>query len=355
MGLRTRQNYLGRFEQNLGLGSVATDGGATHRGGVYFRWANPIAHPVPRTTTSVAAWSVEGRTGAALRADRALRRTFVQRSDPHAGFDVLWMATTDLGYLDRRLWDDAGTFEAGPWVATTITAGGALWRAAASLRGGVVYWNPRGGVVATNAYDFEGYVRGSAEASVRRPFVAGTRLGVRLYAGGYGGASPPVRQRRIALAGADPYATFVNPLLRSRGALLARPGFYYHAPGGPNLRGFADDVGGRWAVAVNVEVTRPLLSREQGPLRQVAVYGFADGGLVDSMAIPSSPAGRAATTLYDGGVGLATRQHVGDLEWSFRLELPVIVNRWDFARDPRLGGSQTRAAFRWQVSLEPSF
>ena len=355
VGLRTRQNYLGRFEQNLGLGSVATDGGATHRGGVYFRWANPIAHPVPRTTTSVAAWSVEGRTGAALRADRALRRTFVQRSDPHAGFDVLWMATTDLGYLDRRLWDDAGTFEAGPWVATTITAGGALWRAAASLRGGVVYWNPRGGVVATNAYDFEGYVRGSAEASVRRPFVAGTRLGVRLYAGGYEGASPPVRQRRIGLAGADPYATFVNPLLRSRGALLARPGFYYHAPGGPNLRGFADDVGGRWAVAVNVEVTRPLLSREQGPLRQVAVYGFADGGLVDSMAIPSSPAGRAATTLYDGGVGLATRQHVGELEWSFRLELPVIVNRWDFARDPRLGGSQTRAAFRWQVSLEPSF
>ena len=76
---------------------------------------------------------------------------------------------------------------------------------------------------------------------------------------------------------------------------------------------------------------------------------------MDSMAIPSSPAGRAATTLYDGGMGLATRQHVGDLEWSFRLELPVIVNRWDFARDPRLGGSQTRAAFRWQVSLEPSF
>src|SRR2546422_2205474 len=126
VGLRTRQNYLGRFEQNLGLGSVATDGGATHRGGVYFRWANPIAHPVPRTTTSVAAWSVEGRTGAALRADRALRRTFVQRSDPHAGFDVLWMATTDLGYLDRRLWDDAGTFEAGAPGAATDSRGGAL-------------------------------------------------------------------------------------------------------------------------------------------------------------------------------------------------------------------------------------
>jgi len=228
--------------------------------------------------------------------------------------------------------DDAGTFEAGPWVATAVVRDSAVWRAAASLRGGVVYWNPRAGVVATNAYDFEGYVRGGAEASVRRPLVLGTRLGLRLYAGGYLGQSPPVRQRRIAVAGADPYETFTNPLLRSRGALLARPGFYYHAPGGPNLRGFADDVVGRWAVAVNVEVTKPLLSREQGPLRHVGVYGFADGGLVDSMAIPSSPAGRAATTLYDGGVGLATRQHVGDLEWTIRLELPVVVNRWNFAR-----------------------
>jgi len=347
VGLRTRQNYLGRFEQNLDMISMATDGDATHRGGFYFRWANPVAHAPfgPRTETSVAAWSVEGRTGAALHADRSLRRTLVQRSDPHAGFDALWMATTDIGYVDRRLWDDAGTFEAGPWVATTIAKDSAVWRASASLRGGVVYWNPRAGITATNGYDFEGFVRGSAEASVRRPFLLGTRLGVRLYAGGYWGQSPPVRQRRIAVGGADPYATFTNPLLRSRGALLVRPGFYYHAPGGPNLRGFADGVGGRWALAINVEGAKAF-----GP---VTVYAFADAGLVDSLAIPSSPAGRAATTLYDGGLGLETRQRVGELEWTLRVELPVIVNRWDFARDPRPGLS--RAAFRWQVSLEPRF
>ncbi len=355
VALRSRQNYLGRFEQNLSIVSAATDGDATHRGGFYFRWANPVAHAPfgPRTETSVAAWSVEGRTGTALHADRSLRRTLVQRSDPHAGFDALWMATTDIGYVDRRLWDDAGTFEAGPWVATTIVKDSAEWRASASLRGGVVYWNPRAGITATNAYDFEGYVRGSAAASVRRPFLLGTRLGVRLYAGGYWGQSPPVRQRRIAVAGADPYATFTNPLLRSRGALLVRPGFYYHAPGGPNLRGFADGIGGRWAVAVNVEGSRSLLERRTGPLREVAVFGFADAGLVDSLAIPSSPAGRAATTLYDGGVGLATRHQVGELEWTLQVELPVIVNRWDFARDAR--PSLGRAAFRWQVSLEPSF
>src|SRR6266516_1932198 len=109
----------------------------------------------------------------------------------------------------------------------------------------------------------------------------------------------------------------------------------------------------RTAVAVNVEGSRSLLERRTGPLREVAVFGFADAGLVDSLAIPSSPAGRAATTLYDGGLGLATRHQVGELEWTLRLELPVIVNRWDFARDAR--PSLGRAAFRWQVSLEPSF
>ena len=353
VGLRARQNYLGRFEKNVEIVSTATDGDATHRGGFYFRWANPVAHPMPRTETSVAAWSVEGRTGAALHADRSLRQTLVQRSDPHAGFDVLWMATTDIGYVDRRLWDDAGTVEAGPWVSTAVERGRAVWRAAASLRGGVVYWNPQAGIVATNAYDFEGFLRGSLETSMRRPFVLGTRLGVRLYAGAYLGQSPPVRQRRIPVGGADPYQTFTNPLLRSRGALFARPGFYYQSPGGANLRGFAADVAGRWAVAVNVEGTKRLLARPSGPLREVALLGFADFGVVDSMAIPSSPAGRAATTLYDGGVGLTTQQHVGDLDWTLRFEVPLIVNRFDFARDLRPG--QNRVAFRWQVSLEPGF
>jgi Peptidase family M1 domain len=356
VGLRSRQNYLGRFEKNLGIASMATGSGVTHRGGFYVRYADPVAHLMPRAETSIAAWSVEGRTGAALHADRSLRRTFVQASDPHAGFDVLWMATTDIGYVDRRLWDDAGTVEAGPWVATTVQragGGGSVWRARATLHGGVVYWNPQHGIVATNAYDFEGFLRGSAETSVRKPFLAGTILGLRLYAGGYLGQSPPVRQRRIAIAGADPYETFTDPLLRSRGALFARPGFYYHAPGGPNLRGFAADVGGRWAVAVNIEETKSLLERQEGPLRGAALYGFADLGLVDSMAIRSSPPGRVVTTLYDGGVGLRTRQQVGDLGWTMRLEFPFVVNRWDVARDPRIG--QTRLAFRWQVSLEPSF
>src|SRR5439155_211009 len=75
------------------------------------------------------AWAIEGRAGAALSVDRSLRRHLASRADPHVGFDALWMATTNLTYLDRRLWDDAGAVEAGPSVAMTIQRGAAVLRA----------------------------------------------------------------------------------------------------------------------------------------------------------------------------------------------------------------------------------
>src|SRR5438552_1922642 len=141
-------------------------------------------------------------------------------------------------------------------------------------------------------------------AGARAPFWLGTTLGVRLFSGGYAGRSIPVRQRRIPIAGADPYETFTNPLLRSRGALFVRPDVQYHAPGNANLRGFRSDLAGRWAAALNVELTRSVFRREAGILREVAVEVFADGGVVDPLAVPASPPGRWYTTLYDGGVGL---------------------------------------------------
>jgi hypothetical protein len=59
--------------------------------------------------------------------------------------------------------------------------------------------------------------------------------------------------------------------------------------------------------------------------------------------------------LYDGGVGVVTRQRVRDLAWTMRFELPLVVNRWDYAADSTGPGGGARLAFRWQVSLEPSF
>ncbi|HEY3220652.1 MAG TPA: M1 family metallopeptidase [Gemmatimonadales bacterium] len=351
--VRSRSNYLGRFEKNRIAYSYGFDPDATHREGIYVRYGNPVTHPIPRSEAWVSGWSVEGRAGAAVHADRSLRRHLTFGDDIHAGFDAIWMAVTDLGYVDRRLWDDAGTIEAGPWVSITSRRGrGGLrdrvWRARAAVRGGVLYRNPGAGVQSASRYDIEGFARVTSEVSLRTAF-----LGIRLFAGTYLAENAPPLQRRIMLAGADPYETFTNPLLRSRGALFVRPDFHYQAPGDANLRGFSPNLGGRWAIALNLEATQTLLrrARNDGLFNDVAVEAFADAGVVDPRVVPPSPAGQGYTTLYDGGVGLVTRHRINELAWTMRFETPVVVNRWSYAAD----GTSKRLAFRWLISLEPSF
>jgi len=353
LGVRSRSNYLGRFERHLFLGTSGTRADESHRMGFYARVTDPVTRLMPRTESSVAAWAVEGRAGAAVSVDRSLRRRWVDRSDARAGFDAVWMATTDVSYLDPALWEDAGTVEAGPWVGATWSRGRTTYQARLGARGGIAYRYLDSGIVTTDRYDVDGFLRATGELAMRRPFWAGTTLGARVFAGGYLADAVPPRQRRILIAGADPYETFTNPLLRSRGALFVRPDFHYHAPGGANLRGFAPAAGGRWALSANLELTRSLHTRRRGVVRDVAAELFADVGLVDTLAVPSAPAGRAATTLYDCGVGVVSRHALGDLQWTMRLELPLVVNRWDVAADARPG--KRRFTFRWQVSLSPSF
>src|SRR5205809_481675 len=90
----------------------------------------------PGAAASVAAWSIEGRTGAALALDRSPSRPPDPRAERHFGVTVLWMATTNLGYLDRRLWDNAGSIEISPSLSTTVRRGGGetVWRASAVAR-----------------------------------------------------------------------------------------------------------------------------------------------------------------------------------------------------------------------------
>src|SRR5207244_10451210 len=139
---------------------------------------------------------------------------------------------------------DAGTVEAGPWVSTTVQRGSALVRARLAARGGLVYSNPGPGYASSSRYDVEGFGRFTGEASVRAPFPLGTTFGVRLFGGAYAGRSAPVPQRRIPIAGADPYETCTNPLCRSEAAVFGPPHFSYPAPGHGNLPGFRSELGG---------------------------------------------------------------------------------------------------------------
>ncbi|MGH7607278.1 MAG: M1 family metallopeptidase, partial [Gemmatimonadales bacterium] len=58
--IRVRENYLGRFAQNLALVSYGLGPDATNRLGVYLRLKNPVDRPLPRGNVSAAAWHVEG-------------------------------------------------------------------------------------------------------------------------------------------------------------------------------------------------------------------------------------------------------------------------------------------------------
>src|SRR5574341_464620 len=188
---------------------------------------------------------------------RSLRRHLSFGDDWTVGSTARWMATPNLEYVDRTLWDDAGTIEVGPWVEGTIRRGRATFRGRAHANAGLLYWRPGPGITTATRYDAALFFRPTVWAGVEVPAPAGTVLRVRGFAGGYlsdttgGGAG--ARQRRIPVAGADPYETFTNPLLRSRGAILARDGVHYHAPGNGNLRAFAGGLGGRWALTLNVE------------------------------------------------------------------------------------------------------
>jgi hypothetical protein len=291
--------------------------------------------------------------GAAFEFDRSLRRHLNFGADPHAGFDVIWMATANQGYLDPDLWDNGGTVEAGPRITTTIERGTTVFHATAVGHGGVAYWNPKPGVQSSKSYDVAGFARVTGEASVRAPAWLGTRVGLRLFGGAYLSGSDPLKQRRIMVAGADPYQTFTNPFVRSAGALFVRPGFYYQTPGDAGLRAFRPSLGGRWAVAVNAEITRSLLHRERGVVRDVALAAFFDVGLVDSMATTPNDSDRPYADLHDSGIGVVTQHQVGDLAWTMRLEFPVEMSPWALsAADPPSSG---RFAFRWVVSLSPSF
>src|SRR5215510_9225473 len=129
LGLRSRSNYLGRFDRILSLLSGATDRTAPTRYGFYVRMENPVSMPLPRTTIGVSVWSVEGRGGAAFSVDRDLRRRWVDQGDTHVGFDAIWMAVSGTRYVDPRLWDDAGTLEVGPWIRTSQQIHGGTLRA----------------------------------------------------------------------------------------------------------------------------------------------------------------------------------------------------------------------------------
>ncbi len=364
VGFQSRANYLGRFELNTtqftwptGLAdAVATGAGARWRPDWLVSLRNPVAGRAPRRQTEMASWWIEGRAGGRLAVEADRRPSFDAAVRRSAGADLTLMTVTDARFLDRTRWDAIHTIEFRAWashaglpeasrsLARAEVAVGQSFRrepvtpeAWAGPGPAPVYgWSLRGSTYARGLVETRRTVRnGRIEARFRT-----------VAAGALGGTAVPL-QRRIFLAGADPYATFANPFLRSRGALFARDGVHYQAPGGAGLRGYAAAASATWVVALNAEAGLRLLDRPQRRfVSALTAAAFADVALLDRAAL-----GRAAAA--DAGVGLRAAHRIGPTRFVTRVDLPLVVTRPAAAVAGASGEGVFK--FRWVWSLEEAF
>jgi hypothetical protein len=328
-GVRLREDYLGRFELNQVWASA-------NRTGLHGRLAltNPVWLRATGWTQRLGlAWE-EGRAAAGLEAVRHYRLHVADSTPRSLGVGLQWLTVTDPAYVDPAFYDDAGTVE--------LTFTGRLRTLTASLAAGYAYSNA-GATVAGGAYS-----RLMVSGTVRRPLGPRVTARTRFYAGvALSGDSVP-RQRRIPLAGADAYQRFDSPLLRSAGSILARPGVFYHEPGGAGLRGLDPRLSAGHALGGTLELEFTLLERApDGLLSRFALAGFADAGVGDGDLEP----GRLVT-VGDGGVGLRSDHRIGRTPFQLRFDFPFWVSRPALAQDD---GPGSPVGFRWSFSFRPSF
>lgn len=356
LGLRTRENYFGRFERALGLVSYGTgweskDQLKTKDADFYTRLQNPVWLRSPGLSTTLEAFNVEGRFGGRLGVEHSTQYHLGWGPVRTVSATLSWMQPDDFRYLDPGYYEDAGSVELELGAGVTDRRGAWSLGARGSAAGGLAY-NRRGLSTALGRVGAPGqYGRFTFEATAKRALGTGWNFGTRLYGGIVTGSEATIKQRQIYLAGADPMEQFGNPFLRSRGALLIRPDVYYTQPGGAGLRGFDPRLSSMGAVSLSAELERTLVSRTQGKLfRRVSLAAFGDAGHTIRDGVIR---GSGLDFLGDAGVGLRAEHRIGETVFTTRADFPLFVSRPVFAQDTDPGNE--KAGFRWQFSFSPAF
>ena len=355
LGIRTRTDYLGRFEQNVtqlsfggtGVGSDLDEVDADF----YFRIRNPVALRAPNTSQTLEVFNTEGRYGAVAGVDWVRRGHLTFGPVWHRGIKLAWVATDDFRYLDPGFYDNVGTVELqlASGVMTSVDDVQASLRS--SIGGGLVY--NRDGLAASGRPDLNPfYFRWTLEGSVRRKLPGGSAA-LRAFAGVSTGDDATAKQRQIYLQGADPVQQLYNPFLRSRGALLVGDGFRYHLPGGANLRGLDPRVSTTAAVGLNLEVERTIASRPAARLfNRIAAAVFTD--VAHGIGGPEQPlTGERLKLVADAGLGLRADHRIGDTRFTTRFDFPFYLNKPELAQDRDPGDDNFE--FRWTFSFQPAF
>jgi hypothetical protein len=355
LGIRSRSDYLRRFEQNQALVTRSTGWGSddqAHDLDFFLRARNPVYLRAPNLSQTFDAYNIEGRYGAAVGVERVRRA--------HLGFgptwthsiNLRWVAPDDFRYLDPGLYDNAGTVEAQLGAGVKTQSGNWSLGLRSSVGAGLAY--NRDGLAASGRPELDPfYFRGFAEATARRPLGGRFGVGARAYVGVASGASAAAKQRQIYFQGADPLEQLYNPFLRSRGALLVGQDFHYQAAGGAGVRGIDSRLSSAAIAALNLELERTLLARPEHRLfSRIALAAFTDLSHTVGGSIPS-PTGGRVRFLGDAGIGLRAEHRIGDTRFTTRFDVPLYVSQPELAQDRQAGDSEVE--FRWTFSFEPPF
>ncbi len=350
-GLRSRSDYLGRFELNT-VSLTQSTGWGTEDGRTDFNvWAK-ISNPVGMRANGQGqslelAWA-EGRAAAGVGWTKNLRRSLADTRDAEVGLSLDWLATNDMAYLDPGYYEDGGTVE----LTGTANLAGVSdgWRLSldGALAAGWMYRNDE----ATSEADRSNqpYGRITAAATARRSLGRPVTVAARVYAGATLSQDPLIRQRDVFLAGAGPYARFRNPFLRSNGSILAADGFHYNEPGGVGLRGLDPRVAASQAYGVSLEFEMDFWAGGTGLFQRGGLAAFVDLAVADGDLDTSGSGG-----LYgvgDGGVGFRIDHRIGQTEFQTRFDAPLWVSRPELAQDTYPGDQAF--GLRWTFSFRPA-
>jgi hypothetical protein len=357
LGARVRQDYFGRFEQNVLLLTASTGWGndvgrGVHEADFFVRVQNPVRLRSPGLTERFEGYHVEGRFGADLALERSWRDHLSFGPTRQASAELRWLQPDDFRYLDRGYYEDAGVVEFTLGYGVTDRLRGWDLAARATGGGGLVY--ARTGLLAVRSGGDLApfYGRGAVTFTAHRTPSPAWSLGGRLVLTGTVSEGTALKQRQAYAAGADPFEQFDNPFLRSRGALLTRTGVYYQAPGGGGVRAFDPRLSSRGLAAATVEVERSIFRRPGGKLLSgigLAVFGDGAASLAGefSPVVGPIPAGQRA--IADLGIGLRTDHRIGRKTFTVRFDMPFWVSAPLLAQDNDPGNRQF--GFRWLASV----
>ena len=355
LGVRSRDDYLGRFEQNVALVTRSTGWGVdddVKDTDFFLRARNPVFLRAPNLSQTFDAFNIEGRYGAAATLEWSRRSHLSFGPVRTRSLSLLWVATDDLRYLDPGFYDDVGIVEL--QLGSGIAAQSGKWQLATrtSLGGGLAY--NRLGLAASGQPQLNPfYFRGFMEGTVRRDLGHSLGFGARVYLGAGVGSNDAAKQRQIYFQGSDPLAQLYNPFLRSRGSLLVREDFHYHSPGGAGMRGADPRLSAAGVIAVNLELEHTLLARPSSRLfNRVGLALFTD--LSHGIGTSSAPPTLDTIRFFgDAGIGLRAGHRIGDTEFVTRVDFPLYVSRPELAQDVNAGDGDLE--FRWTFSFEPAF